>query len=79
MPHEYNTRSRVAGPSPAMLPRAHTACSTMSIRGEDNKASSLGMAPSCTTACVCSVVPDDTFVSAQHASNCSSGLLQHNN
>lgn len=72
----WRTRSRVIGPSPAMLPIAQTACSATSGRGETSNCFRLGRAPSCTTAWVCSDVPDAMLVKAQHASNCSEGLYK---
>lgn len=71
------TRSRVMGPSPAMLPRPQTACSATFGQGEVSSATNLGTPPPFTTAFVCSVVPEATFVRAHAASNCRVGLSQH--
>lgn len=59
--------------SPAMLPRAQTACSLMCSMGEPNSVMKAGMAPFSTTCCVCQDVPEAMFVRAQAASNCSVG------
>jgi hypothetical protein len=74
----FNTKSRDVGPSPAMLPRAHTACSATCIYDELRSCTNFGTAPDLTTVSVCSDVPDAMFVSAQDASNCSDGLKETN-
>lgn len=68
------TRSRSAGPSPMMFPRAHTACSQTFGCGDDNNLRNNGTAPECTTAIVCADVPEAMFVKAHAASNCKFGL-----
>lgn len=75
---KFNTRSRAVGPSPAMLPRAHTACSATCIYDEPRSCTSFGTAPCLITVFVCSDVPDAMFVSAHDASNCNDGLKQTN-
>jgi len=75
---KFNTKSRAAEPSPAMLPRAHTACSATCIYDEPRSCTSFGTAPCLTTVFVCSDVPDAMFVSAHEASNCNDGL-EHTN
>lgn len=59
--------------SPAILPRAHTACSHTVMWGEDRSSTKGGMAPPSTTAWVCSEVPEAMLVRAQAASNCKQG------
>ena len=71
---ESSTRSRATVPSPAMLPSAHTACSRTSSLSESSRRTKCGTAPAAMTACVCSVVPEAMFVSAQAASNCRRGF-----
>jgi len=71
---KFNTKSRVVEPSPAMLPRAHTACSATCIYDEPRSCTSFGTAPCFTTVFVCSDVPDAMLVSAHEASNCKEGL-----
>mmetsp|Transcript_99327 Transcript_99327/g.278136 ORF Transcript_99327/g.278136 Transcript_99327/m.278136 type:complete len:210 (+) Transcript_99327:1295-1924(+) len=68
------TRSRKFGQSPAMLPRAHTACSRTSSLGDWSSSTKRGSAPCSTTTRVCSAVPEAMFVSTQAASNCRLGL-----
>ena len=68
-----STRSRQRGESPAMLPRAHTACSRTSSMGECSSWTKMGTAPASITTLVWSLVPEATFVRAQAASNCSCG------
>lgn len=55
--------------SPAMLPRAQTACSLMWGCGDVTRPIKAGMAPPSTTAVVWSVVPEAMLVRAQAASN----------
>ena len=62
------------GPSPAMFPRAQTACSATLACWDDSSFTNGPTALAFTTARVCSEVPDATFVMAQVASNWSSGL-----
>lgn len=54
---------------PAMLPKAHTACSLMWGWGDMTSLMKAGMAPPSTTALVWSDVPDAMLVRAQAASN----------
>mmetsp|Transcript_57276 Transcript_57276/g.161773 ORF Transcript_57276/g.161773 Transcript_57276/m.161773 type:complete len:275 (+) Transcript_57276:978-1802(+) len=68
-----STRSRKFGESPAMFPRAQTACSRTSSLGDPRSITKIGRAPCSTTTRVCSAVPDAMFVSTQAASNCRSG------
>lgn len=75
---EFNTKSRAVEPSPAMLPRAHTACSVTCIYDEPRSCTSFGTAPCFTTLLVCSDVPDAMFVSTHEASNCKDGLKHTN-
>mmetsp|Transcript_5934 Transcript_5934/g.17654 ORF Transcript_5934/g.17654 Transcript_5934/m.17654 type:complete len:204 (-) Transcript_5934:193-804(-) len=70
----FSTRSRHSGESPAMLPRAHTACSRTSSLAESSSCTKMGTAPLEITSLVCSEVPEAMFVSAHAASNCSAGL-----
>ena len=63
------TKSLRLGPSPAMFPMAHTACSATFCLGEESNFTKGPTAPAFTTAFVCSGVPDATFVKAQQASN----------
>mmetsp|Transcript_11535 Transcript_11535/g.27666 ORF Transcript_11535/g.27666 Transcript_11535/m.27666 type:complete len:254 (-) Transcript_11535:129-890(-) len=68
-----STRSRSFAESPAMLPRAHTACSRTSSLGELRSCTNMGTAPRSTQTCVCSEVPDAMLVNAHAASNCRVG------
>ena len=68
------TKSLHSGPSPVMLPRAHTACSQTYCIGHESSSMKSGTAPHCTTTRVCSDVPLAMFVSAQAASNWMFGL-----
>ena len=70
------TWSRSSGPSPAMLPRAQTACSATTGWGEPSRAMNPATAPALTTALVCSDVPEAMLVRAQADSNCKSGLYK---
>mmetsp|Transcript_97724 Transcript_97724/g.304747 ORF Transcript_97724/g.304747 Transcript_97724/m.304747 type:complete len:285 (-) Transcript_97724:2-856(-) len=72
-PPLWSTRSRKLGESPAMLPRAQTACSRTSSFGEPRSSTKMGRAPCSTTTRVCSAVPEAMFVRTQAASNCRSG------
>ena len=49
-PPEAITKSRSSGPSPAMLPMAHTACSLTFRSGELRREMKYGIAPADTTA-----------------------------
>mmetsp|Transcript_35273 Transcript_35273/g.112204 ORF Transcript_35273/g.112204 Transcript_35273/m.112204 type:complete len:263 (-) Transcript_35273:151-939(-) len=69
-----STRSLKFGESPAMFPRAHTACSRTSSLGDCSSITKMGRAPCSTTTRVCSAVPEAMLVSTQAASNCRSGL-----
>mmetsp|Transcript_10454 Transcript_10454/g.21608 ORF Transcript_10454/g.21608 Transcript_10454/m.21608 type:complete len:252 (-) Transcript_10454:442-1197(-) len=64
-----STRSRKFGESPAILPRAQTACSRTSSFGELRSSTKMGRAPISTTTRVCSAVPEAMFVRTQAASN----------
>lgn len=64
------TRSRHGTESPAILPRAHAACSLTSSLSEVNNLTKISTAPALITTLVCSEVPDAIFVSAHAASNC---------
>jgi len=55
--------------APAILPRAHTACSATLVCSDDRSRMNGAMAPALTTARVCCAVPDATLVSAHAASN----------
>ena len=68
------TRSRHGGLSPAMLPRAHTACSRTSSLGLSRSRTKMGTAPTSMTTLVCSLVPLAMLVRAHAASNWSAGL-----
>ena len=59
---------------PAMLPRAHTACSATLVCSDDRRRMNGATAAALTTARVCCDVPDATLVSAHAASNWMSGL-----
>ena len=59
--------------SPAIFPKAHTACSRTSSLGEDNNCTKIGTAPELITVAVSSDVPLATFVNAHAASNCNCG------
>ena len=63
------TKSRHLVESPAMLPKAHTACSRTSSTGERRRSMKIGTAPQLMTTCVCSEVPEAMLVRAQAASN----------
>lgn len=63
------TKSLKAGESPAILPKAQTACSLTSSASDSRSLTNFGMAPLSTTTLVCSVVPEAIFVTAQAASN----------
>ena len=65
----FRTMSRQSGPSPAMLPSAHTACSRTSSAGDSSSPMKMGMAPASMTVAVWSRCPEAMFVSAQAASN----------
>mmetsp|Transcript_11649 Transcript_11649/g.26397 ORF Transcript_11649/g.26397 Transcript_11649/m.26397 type:complete len:397 (+) Transcript_11649:621-1811(+) len=67
------TRSRHLGLSPAMLPRAQTACSRTSSLGLCRSCTKMGTALYSMTTRVCSLVPLAMFVRAHAASNCSCG------
>jgi hypothetical protein len=54
---------------PAILPRAHTACSQTFWLPDSSSFTNFGTAPEFTTAFVCSLVPEAIFVNAQAASN----------
>mmetsp|Transcript_21097 Transcript_21097/g.60192 ORF Transcript_21097/g.60192 Transcript_21097/m.60192 type:complete len:259 (-) Transcript_21097:507-1283(-) len=69
-----NTKSRHGGESPAILPRAHTACSLTSSFGLERMRTKIGTAPTSMTTLVWSDVPEAMFVNAQAASNCNAGL-----
>mmetsp|Transcript_5160 Transcript_5160/g.11211 ORF Transcript_5160/g.11211 Transcript_5160/m.11211 type:complete len:420 (-) Transcript_5160:345-1604(-) len=71
------TRSRHSGESPAMLPRAHTACSRTSSLGLMSSCTKMGTAPLAMTTRVCSDVPEAMLVSAHADSNWSIGLSPH--
>lgn len=62
-------RSRRTGPSPMMLPSAHTACSHTFSTDEESSWMKTSTAPKDTTACVWDEVPDAMLVRAQAASN----------
>mmetsp|Transcript_11584 Transcript_11584/g.34119 ORF Transcript_11584/g.34119 Transcript_11584/m.34119 type:complete len:219 (+) Transcript_11584:1047-1703(+) len=68
-----NTKSRHVGESPAIFPKAQTACSRTSSFGDKSNLQKMGTAPSSITTRVWSEVPDAMFVSAQAASNCNAG------
>mmetsp|Transcript_52289 Transcript_52289/g.132122 ORF Transcript_52289/g.132122 Transcript_52289/m.132122 type:complete len:262 (-) Transcript_52289:2-787(-) len=70
-----STRSLKFGESPAMLPRAHTACSLTSSFGDASSWTKMGSAPCSTTTLVCSAVPEAMLVKTQAASNCRAGTL----
>mmetsp|Transcript_95410 Transcript_95410/g.199621 ORF Transcript_95410/g.199621 Transcript_95410/m.199621 type:complete len:208 (-) Transcript_95410:168-791(-) len=74
-PPLWRTKSRKFGQSPAMLPRAQTACSRTSSLGEPKSSTKRGRAPCSTTTRVCSAVPEAMFVSTQAASNWRFGRL----
>ena len=65
--------SPVGKASPAMFPRAHTACSHTVMWGEDRSSTRGWMAPPSTTARVSSEAPEAMLVRAQAASNCKRG------
>ncbi|KAG8225473.1 hypothetical protein J437_LFUL004474 [Ladona fulva] len=67
---DLRTRSLGPGPSPAMFPRAHTACSATFGQVELRRLTRGGIPPAFMTAEVCSDDPAATFVRAQAASNC---------
>ena len=67
------TRSRHCGPSPIMLPSAHTACSHTFWCGDLSKRIKCSTEPASTTAWVWCEEPEAILVSAQAASNCSVG------
>mmetsp|Transcript_113053 Transcript_113053/g.205978 ORF Transcript_113053/g.205978 Transcript_113053/m.205978 type:complete len:205 (-) Transcript_113053:243-857(-) len=69
-PPLWSTRSLRFAESPAMLPKAQTACSRTSSSGDSKSCTKMGKAPASTTARVCSAVPDAMFVSTHSASNC---------
>mmetsp|Transcript_27166 Transcript_27166/g.61396 ORF Transcript_27166/g.61396 Transcript_27166/m.61396 type:complete len:234 (-) Transcript_27166:271-972(-) len=69
-----STISRHSGESPAILPRAQTACSLTSSFGLISSCTKMGTAPFAITTRVCSDVPDAILVSAQALSNCNIGL-----
>mmetsp|Transcript_5148 Transcript_5148/g.14164 ORF Transcript_5148/g.14164 Transcript_5148/m.14164 type:complete len:238 (-) Transcript_5148:218-931(-) len=69
-----STRSRHSGESPAMLPRAHTACSRTSSLGESRSCTKIGTEPCVITSRVCSDVPEAMLVRAHAASNWRAGL-----
>lgn len=72
------TKSRGSGPSPAMFPRAHTACSATFGEVDLSSFINFGTAPHLMTFCVCSDVPEAMFVNTQDASNCNVMLRQNN-
>jgi len=59
---------------PAILPRAHTACSATLSCSDDRRRTNGATAAALTTARVCCDVPDATLVRAHAASNWMSGL-----
>ncbi|MPC16790.1 hypothetical protein E2C01_009626 [Portunus trituberculatus] len=59
-----------SGESPAMFPRAHTACSWTSSKSELSSWIKIGTAPASITIRVCVLVPEAMLVRAQAASNC---------
>ena len=61
----FSTSSRSLAESPAMLPRAHTACSRTLSLGELSSWINMGTAPFSTHSLVCSEVPDVMLVNAQ--------------
>ncbi len=73
MPLSFRMQKKSKVFSPAMLPRAQTACSLMFSIGEASRAMKAGTAPCSTTCCVCQEVPDATLVRDQAASNCNMG------
>ena len=64
------TISRRSGPSPAILPKAQTACSTTSGTPQLRRRTKDGTAPCSTTARVWLEWPEAILVKAQAASNC---------
>ncbi|KYN44515.1 hypothetical protein ALC56_00958 [Trachymyrmex septentrionalis] len=52
------TRSRAYGPSPAIFPKAHTACSATTGDVDLSNFTNFGIAPYFTTFCVCKDVPE---------------------
>lgn len=69
MTPELSTKSRHSDESPAIFPKAQTACSCTSSIGLDNNSMNTGTEPHSMTIRVCCDVPDAIFVSAQAASN----------
>ena len=72
------TKSLALDPSPAIFPKAQTACSATFEAGDFKSSTNLGIPPFAITTCVCSDVPEATFVNAQHASNWRRGLKDYN-
>lgn len=73
----FSTRSLLVGPSPAMLPKAQTACSTtLGWLPGASRRTRRGTEPAFTTVAVWSEVPDATLVKAHAASNWRAGLKQ---
>lgn len=70
------TRSRAYGPSPAIFPKAHTACSATIGDADLSSLTNFGTAP-CLTFCVCTDVPEATLVNTHATSNCK-GMLNRN-
>lgn len=70
----FRTSSRVTGPSPAILPSAHTHCSATLIDDDFNSCTNFGIAPAFATVNVWADVPEAMLVKAHAASNCRSGL-----
>lgn len=70
-------RSRALGPSPAIFPKPHTACSATLGDGDFSSITKSGTAPYFITTCVCSDVPEATLVNAHAASNCKATLYKN--
>lgn len=64
------------GPSPAMLPKAQTACSATFLRDDESNLIRGVRAPHSITCLVCLVFPEAILVRAQAASNWISGLFK---
>lgn len=63
-------KSRACGPSPAIFPKAHTACSLTKGDTDLSSFTNFSTAPCSITFCVCSDVPEAIFVNTHAASNC---------
>lgn len=71
-------KSRACGPSPAIFPKAHTACSLTKGETDLSSFTNFNTAPCSITFCVCSDVPEAIFVNTHAASNCKR-MLDRNN